>query len=358
VTKTNIPVNQYPPLEGPEAESGGSFLGHIWASIAATIALGAVCCVAYPFVVWLIAQTVFPIQANGSLVTKDGTLTSDDSQAVGSYLIGQQFSLPGYFHPRPSAANNAAGASFSSTGGYDPTASGGTNLGPLSDELINGATTQPSAPAATQPTAQASSTTQPAATQAVAAATSPASQPAEVLTFDGVRLRTLHYAMDNGITFKLYTTSQDDGRHLDEVPLSKYLNADGTLNDTALVDAFPHPESDAPDKKPLVATDFTDSSGKPVAIPGDAVTSSGSGLDPHISPENAAFQIARVAKARNITPDQVQALIDAHTDQPGLGFLGDPGVNVLMLNIALDAKYPLPPPPVTQPAATTQPARS
>jgi potassium-transporting ATPase KdpC subunit len=300
------------------AESGGSFIGHIWASIAFTVTLGIVCCVAYPAVVYFLAQTIFPNQANGSLITKDGTYTTKDSEAVGSYLLGQTFAAPAYFHPRPSAAG----------GGYDPTSSSGSNLGPLSDKLVNGATT----PATTQPT------TQP-----------------ESLAYDGVRLRTIHYAVDNSISFKLYHATyvkHEDGtvdlQKQDVVPLSQFENKDGSLNDVALVDAFPHPTlgNDAPDftRTVLIASDF----GTP--IPADAVTASGSGLDPHIGPDNATLQKARVAAARNITTDQVQALIDAHTDQPGLGFLGDPGVNVLALNLALDSKYPVPAPPSTQPA--------
>ena len=75
---------------------------------------------------------------------------------------------------------------------------------------------------------------------------------------------------------------------------------------------------------------------------GDAVTGSGSGLDPHISPENAALQVQRVADARKLPKDKVLELIKASTDQPSLGFHGDPGVNVLMLNIALDKLAPIP----------------
>src|SRR5271169_5099362 len=82
-------------------QPGGSLLGHIWASIGATIILGIICCGIYPLVVWGLGQTIFPIQANGSLLKKDGTPTSDDTLAVGSSLIGQSFSAPGYFHPRP-----------------------------------------------------------------------------------------------------------------------------------------------------------------------------------------------------------------------------------------------------------------
>ena len=298
---------------------------HIWPSIASTILLLIICCGVYPLVVWGISQTIFAGKANGSLVAKDGTSTTKEQDAVGSSLLGQSFSAAGYFHPRPSAAGN----------GYDATASSGTNLGPLSDKLINGLTTSP---------------------------TAPATQPAESLTFDGIRLRTIHYAVDNGISFKLYHATyvkQDDGAiilaHKEEVPLKIFEDAQGNLNDIALVDAFPHPitGADAPDytRTVLIADDF----GAP--IPGDAVTASGSGLDPHISPGNAELQKNRIAAARGIKPEQVEELITAHTDGPDLGILGDPGVNVLMLNVALDNKYPISAPPSTQPTAlapTTQ----
>ena len=122
-----------PPAAAPldaAYHGGGSILGHIGTSLGVTLVLGVVCCGLYPLAVWAIAQAVFPVQANGSLVTKDGRPTTDDTQAVGSYLIGQNVAAAGYFHPRPSAAGN----------GYDASNSGGSNLGPLSDKLINGAT--------------------------------------------------------------------------------------------------------------------------------------------------------------------------------------------------------------------------
>jgi K+-transporting ATPase ATPase C chain len=282
-------------------QPGGSLLGHIWSSIGATIVLGIICCGIYPLIIYAIGQAIFPVQANGSLLKKDGSYTTDDSQAVGSALIGQSFSAPGYFHPRPSAAG----------AGYDATDSGGTNLGPLSDKLINGVTT----PATTQPT------TQP-----------------ETLSYDGVRLRTIHYAVDNSIAFNLYNVGADGTKT--KVPLSKYEDAHGNLNDVGLVDAFPHNGATAG----LIAADFG------TLIPGDAVTASASGLDPHISPANAQLQAGRVAAARNVSVDKVKALIEQYTDGPQLGFLGDPGVNVLRLNLALDVKDPIPAPPAAQPA--------
>jgi K+-transporting ATPase ATPase C chain len=297
--------------------------------------------------------------------------------AVGSYLIGQNFSAPYYFHPRPSAAGS----------GYDATDSGGTNLGPLSDKLINGLTQAPPAPAtapasasapataaASQPESQpataaaaaaptVAAASQPAATMAAAtapataASTAPATAPAETLAFDGIRLRVIHFCLDNGIAFKFYHVKFDgDGAiipgsktELTAAEKLKFIDAQGNVNDVALVDAFPH--MDMSGKEAVIADDFA------TLVPGDAVTASGSGLDPHISPENAALQAQRVADARKLSKDRVMELIKANTDQPGLGFLGDPGVNVLMLNIALDKAAPMPAPPAASaPASATAPA--
>lgn len=165
----------------------------------------------YPLTVWLLAQGLFPRQANGSLITREGTV-------VGSSLLAQGFSGPASFHPRPSAAGD----------GFDATASGGSNLGPTSQRLI-----------------------------------------------ETVRARVERYRAENGLT-----------------------------------------EADP--------------------VPADAVTASASGLDPHISLKNAALQAPRVARARGMSLEAVQRKIEAHTEGRDLGFLGEPRVNVLELNLDLD----------------------
>ncbi len=188
-----------------------TLLEHLRIAILSTIVLTVILCGIYPLVIWGLAQAVFPSRANGSLVVRNGVV-------VGSSLIGQNFTAPQYFHPRPSAAGN----------GYDGANSSGTNLGPTSQKLL-----------------------------------------------DAVKDRVAAYRKENG------------------------------LADNALV-------------------------------PADAVTASASGLDPHISERNAALQVARVAKARHLSEDEVRRLVAQHIDGPDLGILGDPGVNVLMLNLALD----------------------
>jgi potassium-transporting ATPase KdpC subunit len=222
----------------------------------------------YPAVMTGLAELIFPKQANGSLVSVKGNI-------VGSSLIGQSFAKPEYFHPRPSAAGS----------GYDATASGGSNLGPTSAKLLHGTTKTDD-------------------------------KGKEVVDFDGLYDRVVHYCVDNDIP---YTSS---------VPLDQFKDSHGDLDDVKLIKAFND------DKTPLLFK-------AKAPIPPDAVTGSSSGLDPHISPANAEAQAARVAKARGVSADQVKQLVPQFTDRADLGFLGEPRVNVLMLNIALDQKFPV-----------------
>jgi K+-transporting ATPase ATPase C chain len=186
-----------------------------------TVALIVLTCGVYPVAVWAVGQVAFRDQANGALIKADGNV-------VGSRLIGQSFSdkggnpLPNYFQPRPSAAGK----------GYDPTASGGSNLGPSNPKLL-----------------------------------------------DAVAQRVVAYRQFNGLA----------------------------------ADAL---------------------------VPVDAVTASGSGLDPDISVANAMAQAWRVAQARHLDRSRVVALVKSHTDGRAWGVLGEKTVNVLDLNLALDRLSP------------------
>jgi K+-transporting ATPase ATPase C chain len=222
----------------------------------------------YPALITAVAQVVFRDNANGSLVSANG-------HVVGSRLIGQSFTKPEYFHPRPSSAG---------PNGYDATASAGSNLGPTSAKLFNGTT-------------KVDDRTK-----------------AEVVDFDGLKDRLVRYCVDNDIP---YESSQ---------PLDAFKNATGDLDDVKLIKAFND------DKAPLVFR-------SKVLIPADAVTGSASGLDPAISPANAELQAPRVARARGVSVDQMKAAIAAHTAGRTLGFLGEPTVNVLELNLALDEQF-------------------
>jgi K+-transporting ATPase ATPase C chain len=268
---------------------------HCRTALIATLVLSALFGFGYPLLVYAGAQLLFPAKANGSLVSKGGTV-------VGSALIGQNFSDAKYFHPRPSAAGN----------GYDPTQSGGANLGPLSAKFINGTTKPPPPPT---PAAGADAAA-PAAAPAAAAA--PGAAPALVVDFDGIKLRVLHYCDDNDLPYMLLR----DGTQVSAEPFNPPATG---WDEVKLITAF----NDAEHPLTIKAT---------IAIPADAITGSASGLDPHISLANALIQVRRVAKARKIDVQAVTALIVRATEGPDLGLLGDAGVNVLSLNLALDAQ--------------------
>lgn len=201
---------------------------HLRPAILLTLFFVVVTGLAFPGVLWAIGQAAFPDAANGSLI-RDA-----QGNVIGSSLLGQGFSKPEYFHPRPSAAG----------AGYDAANSSGTNLGPTSDKLINGVDDDPA-------------------------------------------------------------TNDADETYLGFTDLAKAYREENGL---------------APD----------------AMLPADAVTRSGSGLDPHISPENAALQVARVAKARNLDIERLRQLVANHQEGRLVGFIGEPRVNVLALNLALD----------------------
>lgn len=221
----------------------------------------------YPAALTGLSQLIFPSQANGSLITVNG-------KVVGSSLIGQPFSKPEYFHPRPSSAGS----------GYDAGASSGSNLGPTSAKLISGTTKKDD-------------------------------KGNEMVEFDGIADRIVHYCVDNGVPYE------------SSVSLDRFKDAKGDLDDVKLIKAFND------EKTPLVFT-------PKAPIPADAVTASASGLDPHISQAAAEPQVSRVAQARGVAPEQIRGLIESNIVGPDLGFLGEPRVNVLTLNIALDTRFP------------------
>lgn len=233
-----------------------------------TLALTILTGLLYPAVMTALSETIFPRQANGSLLTANG-------KVVGSTLIGQPFAKPEYFHPRPSSAGS----------GYDATASSGSNLGPTSAKLLHGTTKQDD-------------------------------KGKEIVDFDGIEDRVVHYCLDNGIPYE------------SSIPLGQFQDAQGNLDDVKLIKAF----NDA--TTPLVFK-------AKAPIPPDAVTASSSGLDPHISPANAELQAARVSKARGVSADKVKPLIAQATERADLGFLGERRVNVLLLNVALDQQFPV-----------------
>jgi len=196
-----------------QAKLGGQLRPAVLSLLVLTVLTGCI----FPLLLFTIARPLLPRQARGSMVRRGGAV-------IGSELIGQEFTQPGYFHPRPSAAGS----------GYDGTASGGTNLGPNNPKLIIGSA-----------------------------------------DFAGVRQLAETYRRRNGLA------------------------------------------SDA-------------------VIPVDAVTRSASGLDPHISLANALLQVARVARARGLSEEAVRRLVMDHLENRQLGFLGDPRISVLKLNLALD----------------------
>jgi K+-transporting ATPase ATPase C chain len=269
--------------------------------------------VAYPLVITVIAQVPgLKSRADGSQISRAG-------HVVGSKLIGQSFTddhgnaLPQYFQSRPSAAGAP---------GYDPTATSASNLGPESivDTLPN--------PAVKGDTGKPSLLTQVCARSLAIGKREGVDGSRPYCTPDGV-----------GAVLAVFWSGPGYRGTIDQVV---------SLNQTAPATPFLTSYRGVPVTLAKYGEDYSKGQVVPIrgtapahpAVPSDAVTASGSGLDPEISPAYAHLQAPRVAKARGVTVAQVDALIAEFEKGRGLGFLGEPRVNVLQLNLALDSRYP------------------
>lgn len=274
-----------------------------------TVLLG----IGYPLAIWAIAQVP------GLRAHADGSLLERGGHVVGSALIGQSFTtkagtpVAGYFQSRPSAAGN----------GYDPTASGASNLGPESivDTLPN--------PAEASDSGKQSLLTQ-VCTRSLA-----------IGTLDGVDGSRPFCSPDGtGSVLAVFWSGPGYAGHITRVVsvnqgpgatpfLTRYRGVKVELA-----------RSGASYAAAQIVPVRGNAPARP-AVPADAVTASGSGLDPDISPAYAAIQEKRVAAARHVSLAQVRSLVASSTSGRFLGFMGEPTVNVLKLNLALDARYPM-----------------
>lgn len=263
-----------------------------WAALRALLILTVILGLAYPVLIWLIAQVPgLRDKADGSLITVDG-------KVLGSSLIGQSFTdadgnaLPQYFQSRPSAAGD----------GYDPMATSASNLGP--ESVVD----QPDKPSLL--TLVCSRSMQIGQTENVSGARPFCTNGGvgAVLSVFGSRAISVNEPCATTPTPFIATYR---GMRVECAKAGEDYNAGRIIPIRGAAPADP-------------------------AVPADAVTASGSGLDPHISPAYADLQVPRVAAARGLSTEQVRAVVAAHTQGRDLGIFGEPRVNVLELNLALD----------------------
>ena len=277
-----------------------------WAALRALLVLTVVVGFGYPLLIWLVAQIP------GLKDNADGSIIEVNGKPLASSLIGQLFTddkgnpLPQYFQSRPSAAG----------GGYDPLATGASNLGP---ESIVDLPDKPSL--LTQVCSRSKAV-------------------GELEGVDGSR----PFCTGNGVGAVLSVIGPRDGRGNVVAPVRVVSVNESCQSVTRpFLDTYEgvRVECAKPDEDYALGqiVPIKGAAGDP-AVPADAVTASGSGLDPHISPAYADLQIARVATARGADPEAITRLVAAHTQGRSLGIFGEPAVNVVELNIALDQKYP------------------
>ncbi|BAX94106.1 potassium-transporting ATPase subunit C [Mycobacterium shigaense] len=294
-----------------------------WAAFRALLVLTVITGLAYPLFIWLVAQLPgLHDKAEGSILTANG-------KPVGSKLIGQLFTdsagnpLPQYFQSRPSAAGN----------GYDPTSSGASNLGP--ESIVD----TPADPALLTAGKSASD-----AGFKPSLLTQVCTRSAAVGQLEGVD-GSRPFCTGGGVAAVLSVIGPRDARgnvvhptkvvSVNEPCQSIQMPFLATYEGVRVECARYGEDSSIGQIVPIRGA----APANPV-VPADAVTASGSGLDPDISPAYADLQIARVAKARHVSPDQIRAVVARYRSGRDLGFLGEPTVNVLQLNLQLNRQYP------------------
>jgi K+-transporting ATPase ATPase C chain len=279
----------------------------------------------YPLLIWLV--TLIPglhDKAEGSIVTAGG-------KPVGSTLIGQSFTdssgnaLPKYFQSRPSAAGS---------NGYDPTSSGGSNLGP--ESIVD----TPGDPAQLAAGKSASDAGFKASLLTLVCSRSTA-----VGQLEGVN-GARPFCTGGGVGAVLSVIGPRDSRGYVVHPTRVVsVNEPCATTKQPFLDLYEGVRVECA----KFGDDYSNGQIVPIRgaapgspqVPADAVTASGSGLDPHISPAYADIQVARVAKARHVSPDQIRAVLAQFSDGRTLGFFGEPTVNVLQLNLELDHRFPV-----------------
>ncbi|MEZ0352170.1 potassium-transporting ATPase subunit C [Mycobacterium sp. pR1184] len=295
-----------------------------WAALRALLVLTVITGLAYPLFIWLVAQIPgLHDKAEGSILTVNG-------KPIGSRLIGQLFTdkdgnaLPQYFQSRPSAAGT----------GYDPTSSSASNLGP---ESIVDTPADPAQLAAGKSASDAGF--KPSLLTQVCTRSATVGQLEGV---DGSR----PFCTGGGVGAVLSVIGPRDTRGNVIHPTQVIsLNEPCQTTRTPFLTSYQGVRVECA----KYGEDYSMGQIVPIrgaapaspVVPADAVTASGSGLDPDISPAYADIQVARVAKARHVSPDQIKAVLAQYRSGRDLGFFGEPTVNVLQLNLELDRKYPV-----------------